>query len=1185
MQSAAYITGEKLYESRRDLNVNYENRHSDIVHTHTLIPEGVPSEFKNLDVWDKLESFEDTYAIKRFPNNLEARVIYMCSAQTAMTIVMALPKELSTEAHMELVEEFAHTRFVSRGLVTTVAIHDDEGNAHAHLQIARRSVNEQGEISFAKDREICTRKELLATRKLWADLANQYLEREGFDVRITEKSFADLGIDLEPTKHRGWYADQLNEQDRPSRIVLENTQVFHDNKERVLQNPEIILNEITATQATFNQKTLLKAIQKRVGDDAALVASIFETALDKALVVGEGVDGQSRYTSASYKDLEDQACAKVESLLEPQSPKERTAMLSPLAVDTLLHTHYEFLSPEQHDAVKGLTQNDRLSVLIGRAGSGKTTTLRAVAEAYKEAGYQVVGTSLSALAAENLGSEASIKASTLHSLLYQWNRLTQAQDKFLFFENIMEEGAFKQLDWYKDLKRFEGAKLHEKSVVIVDEAGMIGTRGWAELLDHVQKAGAKVIAVGDDHQFKAIEAGDFFRELKNKAREVGNLFNLETIRRQHESWMREASHNLANLEIQQALSLYEQRGHILETDKDHMGQDIAQSYVERVISGKNGLVLAFTNAQTQEINGKIREHLKDKGMLERETILTLKEKDFSLGETLVFLKNEKHHVSILNEKGERLFKEFIKNGTRGTLESVTEKGEAIVRLNKHQRAVFDPQTYDAMDYGYAVTTHKSQGQTVDFTVIAASKHMDAKGVYVAMTRHRSDVQLYYAREDFASFKHFTGHLSRFEVKDLVKDYTIRPENEAAFQRVQEYRNCILDAAAVLKEAQREEGVDWKAYQGIKKDQIELGKDILSDFSRHKLYLEQAGMTGEMLEITVGTKPRPLSLSEENAKLTVEMYGETARLARLLWKDVRGKDPAIHKEKHEQFQELREDRDSLARVILQNYPLHWPFMQGLSKDYGITKKILENQVAYRDRRDKEVVKEAETHTKRNHQGVAKQITLDPMAEKTSKPARLVPSQVEKIDHIMKENRLHQTFGPLHKKDYGTIGQVMEAFKNLAHAAHEEGSENGIMTRATFMVCYLKDQIHHTNLTPEQTHKLALMASKQFADQRILGDFESNNNAHFKAKGALRREEKSLEKKHLAPQGSTEKSVAQSLASLHKEDSHSRSLIKAENHLHTLIHRINNECRAAYNAQQHEREHERELRFIKDKGLER
>lgn len=89
---------------------------------------------------------------------------------------MVFSKELSLTSSQELVREFTHERFVSCGLIVTYAIHDDEGNPHAHLQISRRSVNEKGDISWVKDRSIVERKELLITHKIWADLINTYLE-------------------------------------------------------------------------------------------------------------------------------------------------------------------------------------------------------------------------------------------------------------------------------------------------------------------------------------------------------------------------------------------------------------------------------------------------------------------------------------------------------------------------------------------------------------------------------------------------------------------------------------------------------------------------------------------------------------------------------------------------------------------------------------------------------------------------------------------------------------------------------------------------------------------------------------------------------------------------------------------------------------------------------------------------
>ncbi len=963
VQSAAYITGEKLHESRRDLSVNYQNRHSDIAFTMTLAPEHAPAEFHNTGVWDLLETFEDAYGNKRYKTD-ETRAAYLNSAQTAQTIVVALPRELSVEVCKELIIQFAKERFVSRGLIVTTAIHDDEGNPHAHLQISRRSVNENGELSWAKDRAICTKKEVLVTRKLWADLTNQYLEREGYEARISEKSFADLGISLEPSHHRGWVSDKLESMGITSRVVEQNAEIYERNREALIESPTTILPELTQNNATFTQMNLLKGIQKRVGDDAPLVAQVFETALQGSIVVGEGIDGQIRYTSPTYKVLEEKAVGLVAELV---STSFEQLHLTKETTQTHLTTNFSYLSQEQRDAVIGLTQDNSLAVLVGRAGAGKTTTLKAVSDIYKEAGHKVVGASLAAMAADNLGKEAGISSSTLHSWIYQWERYQSAQEKFLSFDSVLEEGVFKQLDWYQDLKRFEGSALTKNTVLIVDEAGMVGTRLWGELLVHVNRAGAKLIAVGDDNQFKAIEAGDFFREIKNQASDQASktLFELKTIYRQKLDWMKDASQNLANLEVGEALSAYEKRGHIHQTSSENLANDIGSAYVNAYQKEQTSIVLAFTNAQTLEINQAIRTALKREGLIDQKDIAEINGRSFAIGDKVVFLENDKARLTITDEDGVVKQGIYIKNGTQGTLKTVNHQGDLQVQLSDNlcttipciqtstpkvalgqlPAAPVNTYAYTNIAHGYAVTCHKAQGQTVDNVFVAASKNMDAKGVYVAMTRHRNDVQLFYAKEDFSSFKALTSHLSRFEHKDLVKDYTIRPENVDAWHRVQEYKLCVLDGAAVIKEHGKNGQVDWEAYRQIKQDQITLGREILANFDAHKLYINQAGLTNEMLQITTGLKARPLSNVEEKAKLTVELYGETAQVARDLWRDIRKTHPGNQCYSHpnyDQFKELRWERNSLAHTIGENYGLHREFINELSRAYGINKRTVDAQ---------------------------------------------------------------------------------------------------------------------------------------------------------------------------------------------------------------------------------------------------
>ena len=271
---------------------------------------------------------------------------------------MALPRELEVGVAKELVEEFALTRFVSRGLIVTYAIHDDEGNPHAHLQISRRSVGEDGELSWAKDRDIVARKSLLTTRKLWANLTNQYLEREGFAARITEKSYADLGINFEPTRHRGWVGDKLGAMGINSYVVAENAAIFARNREVLIENPAEILPEMTSKAATFTQMDLLKTIQKRIGDDDKVVAQVFEATLQQTVVVGEGMDGQIRYTTQSYKDIEARAIkVAAELMATPFAQSKLSKDSSKDSGEDYLETNFAYLSKEQKDAVLGLTQD------------------------------------------------------------------------------------------------------------------------------------------------------------------------------------------------------------------------------------------------------------------------------------------------------------------------------------------------------------------------------------------------------------------------------------------------------------------------------------------------------------------------------------------------------------------------------------------------------------------------------------------------------------------------------------------------------------------------------------------------------------------------------------------------------------------------------------------------------------
>ena len=994
VQSAAYITGGRLQESRRELTADYRNRARDVEYTDTLAPEGAPAWAGDVhQIWDRLESYEDMYADKHY-KTLETQEKHKKSAQTAMTIVAALPRELSPEVRKELVEEFARTRFVSRGLVVTYAIHKDEGNPHAHLIISRRSLDENGEFSWVKDRDVCRKSGVKVTRKVWADLTNHILQREGFEARITEKSFADLGINLLPTQHRGWMADKLSGKGIQSRLVFENSEIILENRNLLLERPESILTEMTANKATFTQGDLLRTIQKRIGDDEAYVAQVFEGALQSAIVVGEGMDhpdvrGEIRYTSESYLEKEQQAVALTHHLATHTYRQNITEK----QIEKALGNASVSLSEEQQQAVRGLVGTQQLVALVGWAGTGKTTALKMVSELYQQTGHTVIGMSLAATAAEELGIKAEIGSNTLDLWLYRWRAYAQAQEKFLSFDAMVSEGVLKQFQWYKDLKQYERSALTTKHVLLIDEAGMIGTHKWAELQHYAVKAGAKVIAIGDDSQCNPIDAGDFFRELIHQASQAGSFYQLKDIRRQSLPWMREASVQLAQLNIQEGLSLYEKHGHLHTLDAETLLTRLATDYVTRIKQGKEGAVLASTHKQGALLNRAIRQELKQNGLIAQDDAFTLKGRSFSLGDRLMFLKNDNERlISIANHWGVTSPDHpSIKNGHQGVIREVRPffekmpdsyaKGKAAARpsdktpgttprqpqswfvkveISNNRFAWFNTDQYDHITHAYTLTLQKAQGKTLDFVLVYLSKYMDAMATYVGLTRHKDDVQLYYDQAEFKTFKALGSHLSCLDYKDLVKDYTILPENQEAHQRVQAYKEAVLDTASVLAEGKqrgcRQNGqVDWALYHDLKSHQKHLGREILADFSKHKLYVQQSGLTEEMLQISTGLKARPLSRAEETAFKRVELYSETAQETRTLWNRIKETHSGFQCAQHEQyrdFQILRDQRDVLASEIMANEPLHREFFSVISERFQYGKGVLYKQAAAYEERKKQ-----------------------------------------------------------------------------------------------------------------------------------------------------------------------------------------------------------------------------------------
>lgn len=986
VQSAAYITGTSLHESRRNITADYTKRSDDVVFSKTLAPQGAPSWMKSLEIWDHLENVEDDYANAHF-KSIDAKRKYLESAQTAQTIVVALPKELELDDQKKLVIQFAQENFISRDLIVSLAIHHDENNPHAHFMISRRAFvlpekdssvdgkkpSHIGLFSWKKDREIVTLSSLLKLRKSWAQHTNDLLEERGFAARVDHRSFKDQGLLVVPTQKEGWYARQLLDEGKESRIRHENVDIAEKNTKLFMENPEALLAYVGAHYSTFSQKEVVALLKRKVSRsdliDSVDINRMAHECLKLAVVVGEGFAGEERYATHDNIVREAEMMRMIEDRLSSSHPMIDQGVQE--KAHEIVQDKYPDLTAEQRHSIDMLCTDRGVSVLIGRAGTGKTTrSLKIVTEAYQSMGYRVMGMSLSAVAAENLEIEAGCDSRTIAHYLRIWESYDELYQKFYSLHGLYEHHFLEA-----QLKGLEKHLPDQKTVLILDEAGMVGTPSWHKIMGYVNRTGAKLIAVGDDNQFKPIEVGDVFRKVSLLAQDHGALATLKQIKRQRESWMCEASVKFSEFKTYSALSDYESRGFVKTTDQNYQSliDDYCRDLADHPTASR--LMLASTRLQCATLNKGVQERLIAAGLISHMT--KVGNQKYGVGDSIVFLKNDHEQlIASYHPDTQSVLTFKIKNGTRGHIVDIInqEDGnhEFVVELNKDHHVRFSPQVYKDINHGYALTLHKSQGQTVDRVFVLAGKLMDAYATYVGMTRHRDVANLYYCADEFKGFGDFQRSLSRLGVKDLVSDYHISDENRLIWSDVKLYCSLTQQKIAAYREK------DWSTYKKLSRHVQEMSRHMLDDWSNYSPFLQMAQISQESLEIESGLRIRPRSQMEIKAAKIGLAYRHKSDEVRLLWHQIRTQNQGYQTKSHAryaEFDDLRRDRDRLAFEIV-----HFP-----EGGYKAVVRALEHGLS---RCEKTLIKQANDHAER--------LVLERQAfESKSLDKEIIQSRVKKV----------------------------------------------------------------------------------------------------------------------------------------------------------------------------------------------
>lgn len=677
------------------------------------------------------------------------------NGRTYTEIEFSLPRELSDSQNAELIKKFIHDVLGEKHAYTW-AFHkpvaaDGEDQPHAHLMFSERlvdGINRDAKQYFKrhnprdphlggakKDRYMNSRAFIYNVREQWTNTCNDYLEQQGLGIRIDHRSYEERDINLRSQNWiKSFSKDEQVVKDWALRVVGRLRETMRANGEIIIQNPEEAIKALTSNNSAFTIRDLQKFIANHTDGEQQYIAA-YNAVLGSEYV--QKIVGESYYTSSDMHLIEANILAMVDvantTLFTEMSPAQK------LIIDTVSASRT--FNREQKAAYALLTSGAKIVSVNGAAGTGKSYVLGALNEACSRQGRRIFGVAFQAATARDMQESGGMQSMTIDA----------------FLKRVSENRIY----------------IPDNSMILIDEAGMVGSRHLERLLQVALDNNAQIRMVGDSMQLSAVSAGAAFAKIQEYLAADCQV-TLRKVMRQKDAEMRKASIALSQHDVGSAIQIYERMEKLFQTATQQEAADVL-ALEWHCGRGDNKIMLAHTNKDVARLNNKARALLKEEGRLseqdyiahvtDRKSVTRLLK--LTQGDYIVFKQNNK-------EMG-------VVNGTRGWVERIEQYDNEIerlgVRLDDGRLVEFTLNDYNRIQHGYASTIHQAQGMTVDSTYLLISNSMNANLAYVGMTRHKQDLHVYYSAEHFLNADDLACGLNRSDNKLFVGDKQLIAETE------------------------------------------------------------------------------------------------------------------------------------------------------------------------------------------------------------------------------------------------------------------------------------------------------------------------------------------------------------------------------------------------------------------------